>query len=348
MAKRDYYEVLGVARERDADDLKTAYPQARHAVPSRPQSTATRTAEAKFKEVNEAYEVLKDPQKRAAYDRFGHAAFENGGGGAAGRRLRLRLRRRLRRHLRRHVRRVHGRPARRQRRAAAASAAPTCATTWRSRSRRPSPARPREIARADHASPARPARAPAPSRGTQPAGLPDLRAATAGCARSRASSPIERTCPTCQRPRRRSSTNPCQACGGAGPRAREERTLSVNIPAGVEDGTRIRLAGEGEAGLRGGPAGDLYIFLSIKPHELLPARRRRHLLPRADLDDDGGARRRDRGADASTAARRAVKVPDGHPDRQAVPPAGQGHAGAALARSAATCTSRSRSRRRRT
>jgi molecular chaperone DnaJ len=76
---------------------------------------------------------------------------------------------------------------------------------------------------------------------------------------------IERTCPTCQG-RGETIADPCSACNGAG-RVVKERTLSVNIPAGVEDGTRIRLSGEGEAGLRGGPAGDLYIFLSIKPHE---------------------------------------------------------------------------------
>jgi molecular chaperone DnaJ len=76
---------------------------------------------------------------------------------------------------------------------------------------------------------------------------------------------IERTCPTCQG-RGETIADPCQACSGAG-RVVKERTLSVNIPAGVEDGTRIRLSGEGEAGLRGGPSGDLYIFLSIKPHE---------------------------------------------------------------------------------
>ena len=75
---------------------------------------------------------------------------------------------------------------------------------------------------------------------------------------------IERTCPACQG-RGEIIDNPCPACAGAG-RTTRERSLSVNIPAGVEDGTRIRLAGEGEAGLRGGPAGDLYIFLSIKPH----------------------------------------------------------------------------------
>jgi molecular chaperone DnaJ len=76
---------------------------------------------------------------------------------------------------------------------------------------------------------------------------------------------IERTCPTCHG-RGEIISDPCSTCSGAG-RVVKERTLSVNIPAGVEDGTRIRLAGEGEAGLRGGPAGDLYIFLSIKPHE---------------------------------------------------------------------------------
>jgi molecular chaperone DnaJ len=75
---------------------------------------------------------------------------------------------------------------------------------------------------------------------------------------------IERTCPACQG-RGEVIDDPCPGCSGSG-RVTKERTLSVNIPPGVEDGTRIRLAGEGEAGLRGGPAGDLYIFLSIKPH----------------------------------------------------------------------------------
>jgi molecular chaperone DnaJ len=76
---------------------------------------------------------------------------------------------------------------------------------------------------------------------------------------------IERTCPTCQG-RGEVIDNPCPSCGGAG-RTTRERSLSVNIPAGVEDGTRIRLGNEGEAGARGGPSGDLYIFLSIAPHE---------------------------------------------------------------------------------
>ena len=76
---------------------------------------------------------------------------------------------------------------------------------------------------------------------------------------------LERTCPTCHG-RGQVIDDPCKVCGGGG-RVTRERTLSVNIPTGVEDGTRIRLAGEGEAGLRGGPAGDLYIFLEVAPHE---------------------------------------------------------------------------------
>ncbi|MEP2439041.1 MAG: molecular chaperone DnaJ, partial [Roseibium sp.] len=77
---------------------------------------------------------------------------------------------------------------------------------------------------------------------------------------------LERACPTCQG-KGQVISDPCDSCGGVG-RTTQERALSVNIPAGIEDGTRIRLAGEGEAGLRGGPAGDLYIFLSLKPHEI--------------------------------------------------------------------------------
>ena len=185
------------------------------------------------------------------------------------------------------------RPARR--RAAAASAARTCATTWRSRSRRPSPARPREIAHPDlghlrgllrHRRQARhQARRPA-----RPA------AATARCARTQGFFTIERTCPTCQG-RGQVIDNPCPTCARRRAASRASARSSVNIPAGVEDGTRIRLAGEGEAGLRGGPPGDLYIFLSLTPHEFFQRDGADLLLPRADLDGDGGARRRVRGAD---------------------------------------------------
>jgi molecular chaperone DnaJ len=103
--------------------------------------------------------------------------------------------------------------------------------------------------------------------GAKPGSKPKTCATCGGHGRVRAQQgffAIERTCPTCQG-RGEMIDNPCSACNGAG-RISRERTLSVNIPAGVEDGTRIRLASEGEAGMRGGPPGDLYIFLAIKPH----------------------------------------------------------------------------------
>ncbi|MCB1419915.1 MAG: molecular chaperone DnaJ, partial [Notoacmeibacter sp.] len=104
--------------------------------------------------------------------------------------------------------------------------------------------------------------------GAKPGTQPETCATCGGAGRVRASQgffSIERTCPTCQG-RGQTIKEPCPKCSGAG-RVTEDRSLSVNIPAGIEDGTRIRLAGEGEAGMRGGPAGDLYIFLSVKPHE---------------------------------------------------------------------------------
>ena len=104
--------------------------------------------------------------------------------------------------------------------------------------------------------------------GAKPGTQPTTCAHCSGSGRVRAAQgffSIERTCPPCQG-RGQTITDPCTKCAGQG-RVTEERTLSVNIPAGIEDGTRIRLAGEGEAGLRGGPSGDLYIFLSVKPHE---------------------------------------------------------------------------------
>ena len=128
MAKRDYYETLGVARGAGEDDIKRAYRKmAMEHHPDRNRHDPK--SEARFKEVNEAYEILKDPQRKAAYDRFGHAAFENGTGAERRRRPRRpRLRLGLLRRLRRPVRRLHGRPAR-PRRASARPAARTCATT---------------------------------------------------------------------------------------------------------------------------------------------------------------------------------------------------------------------------
>ncbi len=260
MAKRDFYEVLGVTRGSDDKALKAAYRKlAMQFHPDR--NNGDPGAEVKFKEVNEAYDALRDPQKRAAYDRFGHAAFENGGMGGGfpndfaasmsnifddifgefmgGRRSAASSRSSGRERgsdLRYNMEitleeAYHGKTAEIE--------VPT-----------------KVVCRTCSGSGAR--------RGSSPKVCPSCD----GHGRVRAASgyfSIERTCPTCQG-RGEVISDPCPECSGAG-RVTEERKLSVNIPAGIEDGTRIRLAGEGEAGARGGPPGDLYIFLSIKPHE---------------------------------------------------------------------------------
>ncbi len=259
MAKRDYYEVLGLARGCDEKDLKAAF--RRLAMQFHPdRNPGDLTSEVKFKEVNEAYEALKDPQKRSAYDRYGHAAFENGGqspgfagdfassmaevfddifGDFMGRRGGSRSgggRERgadLRYNMELTLEEAYaGRTA--QIRVPTKVACEACSGT-----------------------------------GSKPGSAAKTCPTCHGGGRVRAQTggffSIERTCPTCQG-RGEVISDPCPACAGAG-RATQERALSVNIPAGIEDGTRIRLAGEGEAGLRGGPSGDLYIFLSIKPHE---------------------------------------------------------------------------------
>ncbi len=266
MAKRDYYEVLGVSRSATEQDLKSAFRKlAKEHHPDR--NPDDKNAEKNFKELNEAYEALKDPQKRAAYDRFGHAAFDGMGGGRGG----------------------------------TGGFGPDFASSMsdifddlfgefmggrrgggpagRGRSGRERGADVRynmEISLAEAFS-GKTAQIRVPTSvtcetcagsgaktGTKPVSCPTC----GGQGKVRASQgffTIERTCPACQG-RGEINPDPCTDCSGAG-RVTKERTLSVNIPAGVEDGTRIRLAGEGEAGLRGGPAGDLYIFLSIKPHE---------------------------------------------------------------------------------
>jgi molecular chaperone DnaJ len=266
MAKRDYYDILGVQRNASEQDLKSAFRKlAKEHHPDRnPDDTS---AEQKFKELNEAYEVLKDPQKRAAYDRFGHAAFEGGMGGRGG--------------------------------GGGAGFGPDFASSMsdifddlfgefmggrrgggqqrRSGRERGADLRYNMEITLDDAFAGKTAQIRVPTSVTcetcsgtgAKAGTKPVTCATCGGAgKVRASQgffTIERTCPTCQG-RGETIADPCPACNGAG-RVVKERTLSVNIPAGVEDGTRIRLSGEGEAGLRGGPAGDLYIFLSIKPHE---------------------------------------------------------------------------------
>jgi molecular chaperone DnaJ len=259
MAKQDYYEQLGVERGVSSEDLKKAYRKlAMQYHPDRNPGDAA--AEHKFKELSEAYEVLKDEQKRAAYDRFGHAAFENGGGrggpGAGdfnfaqgfadifdemfgdfmggGRRGGANLR---------------GADLRYNMEIALEDAYEGKQATIRV---------PTSIL-------CEACQGSGGEKGAQPAACPTCR----GHGKVRAQQgffTIERSCPTCHGAGR-VIQNPCKQCEGTG-RTRKEKTLQVNIPAGVEEGTRIRLAGEGEAGLRGAPPGDLYIFLAIQPHHL--------------------------------------------------------------------------------
>jgi len=258
MVKRDYYEVLGVARTAEDDEIKSAYRKL--AMKWHPdKNPGDQNCERHFKEINEAYDVLKDDQKRAAYDRFGHAAFEHGAGMGA----------------------------------AAAGFGSDFTSAFHDifddlfgmGGRRRAPGRERgadlrynlEIT-LDEAYSGKTAQVRLPTNvtceacsgtGAKPGTQPTPCRSCGGTGRIRHAQgffTLERTCPTCQG-RGSVIEQPCSNCGGAG-RVTRERTLEVHIPAGVEDGTRIRLAGEGEAGLRGGTAGDLYIFLSIAPHHL--------------------------------------------------------------------------------
>jgi molecular chaperone DnaJ len=266
MAKRDYYEVLGLQRGASEADLKSAFRRlAKEHHPDK--NPGDKVSEQKFKELAEAYEALKDPQKRAAYDQFGHAAFENGRGGAGGPGgfgpdFATSMSDIFDDLFGEFMGGRHGGPAGRQ----------------RSGRERGSDLRYNmEVSLADaYAGKNAQIRVPTSvgcetchGSGAKPGSKPTTCTTCGGQGKVRAAQgffTIERTCPTCHG-RGENISDPCSPCGGTG-RVVKERTLSVNIPAGVEDGTRIRLAGEGEAGLRGGPAGDLYIFLSIKPHEL--------------------------------------------------------------------------------
>ena len=266
--KRDYYEVLGLRKGANAEELKKSYRKlAMQYHPDR--NPGDKEAEQKFKEISEAYDILKDDQKRAAYDRYGHSAFDFGGnapgggsaggfdfsggggfsdifedlfgefmGGAGGARAgggnRAQASTRgndLRYNLEISLEEAF-KGEQKQIRINAASTCDSCTGS----------------------------------------GSADGAAAEA-CQHCQGSGKIrmqqgfftiERTCPQCSGVGT-VIKNPCKSCKGTG-RLRKERALNVNIPAGVDEGTRIRLTGEGEVGLRGGPAGDLYIFVSVSPH----------------------------------------------------------------------------------
>lgn len=258
MAKQDYYDLLGVGRSADADELKRAYRnQAKQHHPDR--NPGDSAAEQKFKEVSEAYEVLSDDQKRAAYDQFGHAAFEHASGGPGGAEFGF-----------------------------GSSFADVFDDLFgefmggrrgggRQQSRGNDLRFNLEIGLEDafHGR-NREIRVPSTvlcdsceGSGARDGARPSLCGTCQGVGKVRSQQgffTIERTCPSCGGAGH-VITDPCPSCQGGG-RVQKQKTLMVKIPAGVEDGTRIRLSGEGEAGLRGAPPGDLYIFLSISAHRL--------------------------------------------------------------------------------
>jgi molecular chaperone DnaJ len=257
MAKRCYYEALSVERTATETDIKAAFrKQAMACHPDR--HPGDKQSEHRFKEINEAYEVLKDPDKRAAYDRFGHAAFEHGmGGGPAGFSADFGT---TFSDLFEGIFGMsggggRGRGAGRERGADLRyNMEITLAEAYAGRNAQ---------IRIPTSVTCEACSGSGAKAGTTPKTCPMC----GGAGRVRHAQgffTIERTCPNCGG-RGQSIDSPCASCSGSG-RVTRERTLSVNIPAGVEDGTRIRLAGEGEAGVRGGPSGDLYIFLSIGSH----------------------------------------------------------------------------------
>ena len=261
MAKQDYYATLGVARDAGTEDLKKAYRKlAMQYHPDR--NPGDKQAESRFKEVNEAYDILKDDQKRAAYDRYGHAAFEQGGqggfsagfdfagggglgdifdqmfgefmGGRRGGSGRARA----------------GNDIRQSVEIDLAEAFTGTKASLRVLTRVVCDA-------------------------CSGAGSEDRNRSADTCTTCRGTGKvraqqgfflIERTCPTCGG-QGRVIRNPCKICHGAGT-VQRERSLQVTIPPGVEDGTRIRLAGEGEAAGHGAPPGDLYVHVSTRPHPI--------------------------------------------------------------------------------
>jgi molecular chaperone DnaJ len=261
MSKRDYYEVLGVSRTVTEKELNSSFRKlAMQYHPDKNPGDAG--AEVKFKEINEAYQVLSDAQKRGAYDRFGHAAFQQGGAGGPGFGNEFGdFMSDIFDTFFGDARQGGGRggrgPGGRERGADMRyNLEITLEEAYNGRA---------ETITIPSSLTCEVCSGSGAKAGSKPRTCPTC----GGAGRVRAAQgffSIERTCPNCHG-RGEVIDDPCPNCGGAG-RVTRERTLSVNVPAGVEDGTRIRLAGEGEAGIRGGPPGDLYIFLSVKPHSL--------------------------------------------------------------------------------
>lgn len=310
MAKRDYYETLGVAKGASGDEIKKGFRQkAKELHPDR--NTDNPNAEAQFKEANEAYEVLKDPEKKAAYDRFGHAAFEGGGGGGRGQRsggfgaggqgdfasafsdvfddLFGDM--------------MGGRGGRGGQRASRGSdlrynLKVTLEDAYGGMQKTINVPTALSCSKCN-------------GSGAEGGSEPSICPTCAGMGKVRAQQgffTVERTCPTCSGAGQ-TIKNPCTACGGQG-RVEKDRSLSVNIPAGVETGTRIRLSGEGEAGLRGGPSGDLYIFIEVADHPLFQ-RENQHLFCHVPVSIVSAALGGDIEVPNIDGGRSRVKVPPG-------------------------------------
>ena len=304
MAKQDYYATLGVPRDAGTEDLKKAYRKlAMQFHPDR--NPGNKQAETRFKEVSEAYEILKDEQKRAAYDRYGHAAFEQGGGPGGfaggfdfsggsgglgdifdqmfgdfmGRR---------------------GGPGRTRAGADIRQSAEI------------------DLAQAFTGTkislrvPTRATCEACDGTGSEDKGRnADTCPTCHGAGKVRGQQGfflVERTCPSCGGSGR-IIRNPCRICHGAGT-VQRERSLQVAIPAGVEDGTRIRLPGEGEAGGHGAPAGDLYVHVSIRPHPIFQ-REQANVFMRVPLRMTLGALGGDIEVPVIDGSRAKVKIPPG-------------------------------------
>jgi molecular chaperone DnaJ len=263
MAKRDYYEILGVSRTEQADGIKKAYRKL--AVKYHPdKNPGDKTAEEKFKELSEAYEVLNDPQKRAAYDQHGHAAFDRRAGGGFGRAGGFHDPADI-------FREVFGGggmfdeffgggrsdPTQPQRgddlryhmEITFDEAAHGCEKEI-------------TVTKADRCDACHGTGAEA---GSNTKTCPTCRG-RGQVISSRGIFSIAQTCPTCQGAGR-VIEKPCKACRGAGRRDQTSK-IKLRIPAGVDSGSRLRSAGNGEGGLRGGPSGDLYVVLHVKPHAI--------------------------------------------------------------------------------
>lgn len=258
--KVDYYELLSVSRTANAEEIKKSYRKL--AMQYHPdKNPGDKAAEQKFKEISEAYQVLSDLERRSAYDRYGHAAFEQGGGGGfggfgGGAGFADIFDEMFGEILGGGARRGGG-PQGTQRGADLRYDLDISLEDAFLGSEK-------NITIANSVT-CNDCKGQGAAPGTQPSECTMCR----GMGRVRAQQgffTIERPCPTCQGAGR-VIQNPCKKCSGAG-RVRQERTLAVTIPPGVEDGTRIRLAGEGEAGMRGGNSGDLYVILGVGQHPI--------------------------------------------------------------------------------